>query len=116
MASKPVQKPTAIKPVKEALSKNALVNAIAADTAMSTKDVKKVLASLEGQVLGSVHKRGVGSFALPGLFKVVVVKVPAKPKRKGIDPFTKEERVFAAKPASVRVKLRPLKKLRAAAA
>ena len=38
--------------------------------------------------------------------------VAAKPKRKGIDPFTKEERWFAAKPASVKVKIRPLKKLK----
>jgi hypothetical protein len=41
--------------------------------------------------------------------------VAAKPKRKGIDPFTKEERWFAAKPASVKVKIRPLKKLKDAA-
>ena len=42
--------------------------------------------------------------------------VPAKPKRKGINPFTKEEQWFAAKPASVKVKVRPLKKLKDAAA
>jgi hypothetical protein len=42
-------------------------------------------------------------------------KVPAKAKRFGKDPFTGEERWFPAKPASVKVKVRPLKKLKDAA-
>jgi hypothetical protein len=52
---------------------------------------------------------------LPGLLKVTAVKVPAKPKRKGINPFTKVEQWFAAKPATVKVKVRPLKRLKDAA-
>ena len=47
--------------------------------------------------------------------KITTVHVPAKPKRKGINPFTKEETVFAAKPASTKIKVRPLKKLKDAA-
>ena len=38
-----------------------------------------------------------------------------KKKRTGIDPFTKVERVFAAKPATVKIKTRALKKLKDAA-
>lgn len=83
---------------------------------MVAKDVRAVLAALEGAIAGSVHKKGAGSFTLPGLFKVAVINVPAKPKRKGINPFTKEEQTFAAKPASVKIKVRPLKKLKDAAA
>ena len=45
-----------------------------------------------------------------------VTNVPAKKARKGIDPFTKQERMFAAKPASVKVKVRALKKVKDAAA
>ena len=52
---------------------------------------------------------------MPGLLKVNVINVPAKKKRAGIDPFTKQERVFAAKPASVKIKTRALKKLKDAA-
>jgi hypothetical protein len=74
------------------------------------------MASLEATILASVHKKGLGSFTLPGLLKVNVVSVPAKKKRTGIDPFTKQERVFAAKPASVKIKTRALKKLKDAAA
>ncbi len=106
--SKPAPKakaaPAAPKPIKEALNKSSLVAHIVE------------AAALEGAVAGSVHKKGAGSFQLPGLLKITAVSVPAKPKRKGINPFTKEEQWFAAKPASVKVKIRPLKKLKDAAA
>ncbi|MCD9096243.1 HU family DNA-binding protein [Luteimonas fraxinea] len=109
-------KPAAPKPIKEALSKSGLVAHIAESTGVVAKDVRAVFAALEGAVHGSVSKKGAGSFTLPGLLKITSVSVPAKPKRKGINPFTKEEQWFAAKPASVKVKVRPLKKLKDAAA
>ena len=115
MATKNTAQAAGIKPVKEPLNRTGLVTEIAADTDLSAKDVKRVLASLEAKILGSVHKRGAGEFTLAGLFKATVVKVPAKPKRKGRNPFTGEEQVFAAKPATVKVKIRPLKKLKDAA-
>src|SRR5690606_8730975 len=89
--------PAAPKPIKEALSKSGLVAHIAEATAVAAKDVRAVLAALEGAVHGSVSKKGAGSFTLPGLLKISAVSVPAKPKRKGINPFTKEEQWFAAK-------------------
>jgi nucleoid DNA-binding protein len=104
-----------IKPVKEALSKTALVKHIADQAGVDTRAAKAVLAALETTILGSVNKKGARGFVLPGLLKLDVIKVPAKPKRKGIDPFTKEERVFAAKPATVKIKARVLKKLKDAA-
>ena len=113
---KAAAKPAAPKPIKEALSKSGLVAHIAEATAVAAKDVRAVLAALEGAVHGSVSKKGVGSFTLPGLLKISAVSVPAKPKRKGVNPYTKEEQWFAAKPASVKVKVRPLKKLKDAAA
>ena len=109
-------KPAAPKPIKEALSKSGLVAHIAEAAGIAAKDVRAVLASLEAAVHGSVSKKGAGSFTLPGLLKISAVSVPAKAKRKGINPFTKEEQWFAAKPASVKVKVRPLKKLKDAAA
>jgi len=104
------------KPIKEALSKSGLVAHIAEATGVIAKDVRAVMAALESAVHGSVSKKGAGTFTLPGLLKITSVSVPAKPKRKGINPFTKEEQWFAAKPASVKVKVRPLKKLKDAAA
>ncbi|MDE2317835.1 MAG: HU family DNA-binding protein [Xanthomonadaceae bacterium] len=115
-AAKPAPKaPAAVKPISDSLSKSGLIAHIAQHAGVEAKHVKAVLASLEGVVLGSLHKKGVGQFTLPGLFKVNAVKVPAKPKRTGINPFTKQEQVFAAKPATVKVKVRPLKKLKDAA-
>ena len=105
-----------MKPIADVLTKSALVVHLAEHAEVASKDVKAVLAALESAIHASVHKKGAGAFTLPGLFKIKVVKVPAKPKRKGINPFTKEEQVFAAKPASVKVKLQPLKKLKDAAA
>jgi nucleoid DNA-binding protein len=110
------KKPAAPKAIKEALSKSGLVAYVADASGVAAKDVRAVMTALEGAVHASVSKKGAGSFTLPGLLKITAVNVPAKPKRKGINPFTKEEQWFAAKPASVKVKVRPLKKLKDAAA
>ena len=115
-APKAAAKPAAQKPIKEALSKSGLVAHLADHSGVAPRDVRAVLSSLEGAMAGSVNKKGAGTFTLPGLLKVSAVNVPAKPKRKGINPFTKEEQWFAAKPASVKLKVRPLKKLKDAAA
>ena len=103
------------KPIKETMTKTGLVAHIAEVSAVAAKDVRAVMAALEGAIHGSVSKKGAGEFVLPGILKITSVKVAAKPKRKGINPFTKEEVWFAAKPASTKLKLRPLKKLKDAA-
>ena len=118
MASKKAAAPKAAKaakPVKEVMNRSGLVSFISESSGVAAKDVKAVLAGLEAATLASVSKKGAGSFVLPGLLKVTSVKVPAKPRRKGINPFTKQEQWFEAKPASTKVKVRPLKKLKDAA-
>ncbi len=110
-----VAAPAAAKPIKTAFNKSSLTAHIAAQAAVELKHVKAVLAALEQSILMSVHKKGLGEFTLPGLLKVVVQNVPAKKKRMGKDPFTGVERMFAAKPASVKIKTRALKKLKDAA-
>ena len=114
--AKAASKPAANKPIKEALSKSGLVAHLAEAAGVAARDVRNVLGALEGAVAASLSKKGAGSFTLPGLLKITAVNVPAKPKRKGINPFTKEEQWFAAKPATTKVKVRPLKKLKDAAA
>jgi nucleoid DNA-binding protein len=106
---------TAIKPVTEVLSKSSLINHLAASSGVDNKGVRAVLEALERAMAGAVHKKGAGQFVLPGVLKVTSQAVAAKPKRKGIDPFTKQERWFEAKPASVKLKVRALKKLKDAA-
>ena len=55
---------------------------------------------------------GPGVFGIPGLLQIKVVRKPAMPEHKGINPFTKEEMVFKAKPAKNVVKVVPLKGLK----
>jgi hypothetical protein len=49
---------------------------------------------------------------LPGLLKIMVILKPAVKARKGINPFTKQEQMFKAKPARKVVKVRALKALK----
>lgn len=114
-APKAAKPTTDLKPIKAAFNRSSLIAHLADTAAAEPKVVKAVMAALEATILASVHKKGLGAFVLPGLLKVNVVNVPAKKKRTGLDPFTKVERVFAAKPASVKIKTRALKKLKDAA-
>lgn len=104
------------RPLKDTFNKSSLVAHLVAQTELEPKTVKTVLAHLENTIVGALNKKGAGEFTLPGLLKVTAQQVPAKKKRFGKDPFTGEERWFPAKPASVKVKVRPLKKLKDAAA
>ena len=69
--------------------------------------MKQVVETLVEVAHKELKKNGV--FVLHGFAKFVVVKKPARPSRKGINPFTKQEQTFAAKPASKAVRARPLK-------
>jgi len=106
-------KPAAVvKPIKTVFNKTTLVAHLVEQSGVEPKAAKAVLAALESAILGSVHKKGSGEFTLPGLMKIGLQQVPAKKKRFGKDPFTGEERWFPAKPASVKIKTRALKKLK----
>ena len=98
--------------IKEKMTKTQIMTSIADSTGLSKKQVGDVLAELETLIEGSIKKRAVGEFTLPGLMKITTVKKPAVKARKGINPFTGEETMFKAKPASVAVKVRPLKKMK----
>ena len=101
-----------MKPVKSKLSKSQVFEALAEDSGMAKSEVKKVLGSLERLIEASICERGYGQFTLPGLMKVTTVHRPAMKARRGINPFTKEETWFKAKPASTGVRIRALKKMK----
>jgi nucleoid DNA-binding protein len=102
-------KPTTI---KDRFNKTQILDKIASSTALSRKQVAAVLDSLTDVIEAHVKKNAVGEFVLPGLMKISTVRKPATKARKGINPFTKEEVMFKAKPATTVVKVRPLKKLK----
>lgn len=106
-----------VKPVKHKMKATELFEHIADKVSTDKKPVDKKLVKLIleelGEVIkGSVVKKGAGEFAFPKLFKIRVKDVPARKARKGISPFTGEETVFKAKPASRKVKILPLKLLK----
>ncbi len=116
MAKKSKTEEKTIRPVKETLTKSALINLIAEQNELTRKQAIGAFATLESVFLGSVHPRGVGEFTLPGLLKVTLRKVPARKAGAMVrNPATGEMIPAKAKPASVRVKIRALSKLKGAA-
>ena len=84
------------------------LTAIAESCDMTRKEVTHVFDALEQMCVADLKKCGIVKFM--GM-KLTVKKAPAKPRRKGVNPFTGEEQWFAAKPASKKVRARALKKL-----
>ena len=117
-ASKATAKKSAAKKVaasgggKKPPSKSEIMASIAESTDLSRKQVASVFDALNGLIQDNLKPRGPGTFSVPGLMKIVVNKKPATKARKGINPFTGEETMFKAKPASKVVKVRPLKNLK----
>ena len=97
------------------MTKTEIVKTIVEQTEMMKKDVVSVLDVFNEIMVKHVAKKGPGSFTYPGFFKVEIVKKPAVKARKGINPFTGEETMFKAKPASRKVKVKALKQLKDAA-
>lgn len=98
--------------VKDPLTKGGIVKALMDMTCLPKKDIATVMDSLGSLIELHVKSRGPGKFVLPGLLKINVVKKPARPARKGINPFTGEEIMFKAKPAHKVVKIKALRKLK----
>lgn len=96
----------------KAPTKSEIISNIADGTKLTRKQVSAVLESLSSEIGRAVSKRGVGVFTVPGLMKITVVEKPATKARKGINPFTKMEQVFKAKPARRVIKVRALKSLK----
>ena len=98
-------------PVKP-MTKSEIVSGISDATGLTKKDVNSVFEAMAAQIKKSLGNGGPGAYTIPGLMKLIVQRKPATEARKGINPFTKEETVFKAKPARNVVKIRPLKNLK----
>jgi nucleoid DNA-binding protein len=101
--------------MSKAMSKSELIQKIADlhSDKLKRKDVKDVIETLA--TVGHKELKKTGIFLVPGFAKFVVIKKPATPERKGINPFTKEPTIFKAKPARKIVKARPVKAVKDAA-
>lgn len=100
--------------IQKKYTKTEILNEIAANTDVSKREVSAVLDELTILIERHIKKRAVGEFTLPGLLKIKSVVRPARPARKGVpNPFRPGETMnIPRKPASTRVKVLPLKKLK----
>lgn len=123
MAAKKAAKKTAAKKVapvkklpaiKSKYTKSAILSEVATNTELSKKQVTAVLDELTNLIERHIKKGGAGEFTLPGLLKIKTVKKPAAKARKNVpNPFRPGETMdIAAKPASTKVKVLPLKGLK----
>ena len=109
-AAKPRKSPA----IQKKFTKTEILNEIATNTNLSKKEVSSVLDELSVVIERHIKKRAVDEFTLPGLLKIKSVVRPARPARKGVpNPFKPGELMdIPRKPATTRVKVLPLKKLK----
>ncbi|MEX0678944.1 MAG: HU family DNA-binding protein [Pirellulales bacterium] len=93
------------------MSKSEIGHALGEYTGLSKAQITSVFDAL-AELVGKQLKSGPGIFTVPGLLKIKVVRKPAVGQRAGINPFTKQETIFKAKPARNVVKLQALKNLK----
>lgn len=97
---------------KKPMTKTEMIAALADSTGLTKQQVVSLFDELATLIKKELGEEGVGIFNISNLLKIKVVRKPATPERKGINPFTKEETVFKAKPAQNVVKLVPLRGLK----
>jgi nucleoid DNA-binding protein len=94
------------------MTKTEIISELAQNTELNKKQVSSVFDELAIVIERHIKQRSPGKFVFPGLMKIEVKKKPATKARKGINPFTKEETMFKAKPARKVVKIQPLKNVK----
>ncbi len=92
------------------MNKREVINAIAEELEWPKNEVKDCLDCFE-QVVTNALCSG-ENITLTGFAKFSVKDKPATAARKGRNPFTGEQMTFKAKPASLAVRLSPLKALK----
>ena len=94
------------------MTKTEIVASLSEATDLTKQQVAALFDGLAKLIEKSLNEDGPGVFSIPSLMKIKVVRKPATEERKGINPFTKEETIFKAKPARNVVKIVPLKGLK----
>ena len=97
---------------KKPMKKTEVIAALIEATGLTKQQVVGVFDALAQLIRKNLAEDGPGVLTIPDLMQVKVVRKPAVPERNGINPFTKEETVFKAKPARNSVKVVPLKGLK----
>jgi nucleoid DNA-binding protein len=112
MAKTAKKKAFKITPARSRRTRGDVVRTVAEATDLKPGKVREVFEALT-QVIAADLSKGVGEFNFAGWMKLRTVKRPATPARKGRNPFTGEEIMIKAKPASRKVRVRALRSLNA---
>lgn len=105
------------KTVSTKQTKSQILSSLADQTGVSKKEVTAVLDGLAALAHAHLKKGGSGEFSVPALgIKLRRIIKPAREARKGTNPFTGEEIMIKAKPATTSVKATALKALKDAVA
>ena len=97
---------------KKPATKTEIFNNLAERTGLTKKQVAEFFDALSDEIEANIGKKGPRVFQIPNLCKIVAVDKPAQPKRQVRNPATGEMICAQPKPASVQIKVRPLKKLK----
>jgi nucleoid DNA-binding protein len=100
-------------PSKKPMTKTEVITALSEGTGLTKQQVSGLFEQLTSLIKKNLEEQGPGVFTIPDLLQIKVVRKPATEEHKGINPFTKEEMIFKAKPAQNTVKVVPLKGLKA---
>ena len=94
------------------MNKTEILVALSEATGLTKLQIDSPFAELSKLIGNNLSSEGPGTFAIPGLLQIKVVRKPATEEHMGINPFTKEEMVIKAKPAKNVVKIIALKGLK----
>lgn len=111
MAQTAKKKPFKVTPASTRRTRGDVVKQIALGTDLKPGKVKEVFATLGSLISADLGKKGCGEFNFNGLMKLKAVNKPATKARKGRNPFTGEDVMIKAKPASRKVRVRALRGL-----
>ena len=104
-------------PVATKQTKSQILSTLAEETGLTKKEIETVVDALADLAHRHLKKKGSGEFTVPSLgIKLRRVMKPARKARKGVNPFTGEEIMIKAKPASTSVRAVALKAIKDAVA
>ena len=94
------------------MTKSQFVESIATRLGLTKSDASKYVDHYTAAVVDALKAEG--EVILPGLVKITLKDTPAMPEGQRMNPFTKQMVTVAAKPASKKVKVRPVGPLKKA--
>ena len=99
-------------PTKKPMSKTEVFSHLAETTGLTKQQIQEVFDALGKLIEQNLGEHGPGAFIVPNLLQIKVTRKPAVEAHMGINPFTKQEMMFKAKPVKSAVKLVALKALK----